>query len=438
MTTKRKKLQYLNKANRFIFSHPKFYLTLSGINTSAISHNIHKELSMYNDSLNDQSNDYHELSQSTDIFLQSYHQIQKTKEKEKERIKDKKLKSPFLDLINQYITKGYKIPDLSYNKNLFNPSILLSEPSKVLKIPSSKPKTDLKQIKDVKYLRKLNKTVIKTSNSFKKAALNGSPLNKSRMLNPNKTNPNFFRLNDKMSKKILLSPQEIKKENKAIKQYNKEIKKCIEEETNEPKSPIKSRNNKYIGFLADTESTINKKFTKHFDLFTSDSNQSFFSKKLSIMHKGNSNANITKKLNLFKMQKSNPKMIKAYNNCVSILKGKTKIINPILIKSTAIPTSPLNQSENKMNQTSTNYTEYVNSINLDFTKRDYGEPSDFLNIIQKTKKKITSTSLDNIKKIALSHDSHKGKEIVKKIMSLDKKIMRLDKDLIKALEKNKE
>ena len=83
----------------------------------------------------------------------------------------------------------------------------------------------------MKYLRKLNKTVIKTSNSFKKAALNGSPLNKSRMLNPNKTNPNFFRLNDKMSKKILLSPQEIKKENEAIKQYNKEIKKCIEEET---------------------------------------------------------------------------------------------------------------------------------------------------------------------------------------------------------------
>ena len=435
MTTKRKKVQYLNKANRFIFSHPKFYLTLSGINTSEISRDIHKELSMYNDSINDQSNEYNELSQSTDIFLQSYHQIQKTKEKEKERIKDKKLKSPFLELINQYITKGYKIPDLSYNKNLFKPSILLSEPSKVLKIPSSKPKKDLKQIKDVKYLRKLNKTVIKTSNSFKKAALNGSPLNKTRMLNPNKTNPNFFRLNDKMSKKILLSPQEIKKENKRIKQYNIKIKKCIEEETNEPISPIKSRNNKYFGFFSDTESTINKKLTK---LNTNDSNQSFFSKKLSIMHKGNSKANLTKKLNLFKMQKPHPKMIKAYNNCVSILKGKTKIINPILIKSTAIPTSPSNQSENRMNQTSTNYTEYVNSINLDFTKRDYGEPSDFLNIIQKTKKKITNTSLDNIKKIALSQGSHKGKEIVKKIISLDKKIMRLDKDLIKALEKNKD
>ena len=45
--------------------------------------------------------------------------IQKKKEKLKAEIKDSKLTSPFLDLINQYTQRGYKIPDLSTKKNIF-------------------------------------------------------------------------------------------------------------------------------------------------------------------------------------------------------------------------------------------------------------------------------------------------------------------------------
>jgi hypothetical protein len=124
-----------------------------------IKHEIHS----YNTKSKDSTKYFRLLSNETDDFLYSYKTIQTKKEKEQALIKDKNLTSPFLDLINAYSIKGYKIPDLSYKHNLFTPSILTSEPSKVIphfKNDKKNKNKDFRDCKDMKFIKKLN-TLIK-------------------------------------------------------------------------------------------------------------------------------------------------------------------------------------------------------------------------------------------------------------------------------------
>ena len=125
-----------------------------------ISKEINTELSSYEKRVKTDTFAYQNINQETKNFLNSYYKIQNKKAKQTDKIKDEKLKSPFLDLINQYINRGYKIPDLSYKKNLFNPSLLLLDTSKVVKIlEKKKEKSNISKNKDFFYLRKVDNLV---------------------------------------------------------------------------------------------------------------------------------------------------------------------------------------------------------------------------------------------------------------------------------------
>ena len=65
--------------------------------------------------------------------------------------------SPFFNLINTYILKGYKVPDLtSTKKNIFKRSLLIEEPTK-LKEYFKLNKLSNKEVKELNYLRKFKK-----------------------------------------------------------------------------------------------------------------------------------------------------------------------------------------------------------------------------------------------------------------------------------------
>ena len=110
---------------------------------------------------------YHNLKEESREFLKSYMLIQKKKEKLKAEIKDSKLTSPFLDLINQYTQRGYKIPDLSVKKNLFSPSIILADGDR-LKEYFKINKLSRKEKKELSYVNKVNTFVNKNQQKLDK------------------------------------------------------------------------------------------------------------------------------------------------------------------------------------------------------------------------------------------------------------------------------
>ena len=433
---------YQEKASRYISSHPKFYLTLSDINPHSLSHEIHEELHEFDSKAEKQTSLYNHLRTETTNFLSSYHTIQEKKEKDNERIKDKKLKSPFLDLINQYISRGYKIPDLSSNKNLFAPSILLSEPDKIVKLK------EINASKDLKYLKRIKNAVNKKNaiNKKKRESIKyGNPISvddKSNRITPkNVQSINFFKLSEKPEQLAIKTPKEIENENLDLKSYNAMMSNCIKEFENDMiLSQNRSRN-----FRTTTNASFfpNKNTQMRFEfpnILQTEPNKQFESPFIG----RKKTTNLQKKLNLFGNQPPQPKLIKSYNKCINILKNKTKQINNTLLNS---PVNSFNLSESKTNNnnnttTITSFTDVINKgikqnlLTMDFSKkREFsGDPVEFMTMIQKTKKNIINYNFDNIKKIAMSGDSHKGKEMIDKIVHLDDKIMKMDKALIKSLE----
>ena len=90
-------------------------------------------------------------------------------EKQNAEIKDQKLVSPFLDLINRYTQRGYKIPDLSTKKNIFSPSLILSDEAKT-KEYFKVNKLSKKEKKELSYINKVNRCVIKRKHNIDKQA----------------------------------------------------------------------------------------------------------------------------------------------------------------------------------------------------------------------------------------------------------------------------
>lgn len=434
--------------------NPHFYLTLSNINPNLISKEINSELSSYEKRVKTDAFIYQNINQETKNFLNSYYKIQSKKAKQNDKIKDEKLKSPFLDLINQYINRGYKIPDLSYKKNLFNPSLLLLDASKVVKIMSKKKeKSGLSKNKDYFYLKKINNLVgrerikIKKQKNNEHTRLNSfTYLNKEireenipqKLPHQNMTEQNFFKLNEKHGEEEKKeNKRNIQEENEKLKQYNNVIEKCIHSFEKDSFIAPRSRNiAKHLNFntmLSNPNSTTNRRVSDSHFLFSS------------VLTEPDSKAKIKHKKTL-DMQKRKPQKLlsnfikpsnlqKSYTKCIKILKAKGKKNN----QNISFPKTPSNNSESRMNYT-TYYSDNGNSnlMTLDFAKQN--EPhksSDLLNLIEKAKKIINNYNFDNIKKIAVTRDKARGTEYAEKIVSLDKEIMNLDKLFIKTIEKSK-
>ena len=97
---------------------------------------------------------YHYLKSQTRDFILYYFHYLKKKEEEQEKLKIANLNTPFINLINQYITLGYKIPNLSTKDNLFKNSILIETPNKLNQFFDIN-KLTIKEFKDLNYLKKL-------------------------------------------------------------------------------------------------------------------------------------------------------------------------------------------------------------------------------------------------------------------------------------------
>ena len=97
---------------------------------------------------------YHYLKSQTRDFIAYYFHYLKKKEEEQEKLKIGNLNTPFLNLINKYITLGYKIPNLSTKDNLFRNSLLIENPNKLNQFFDIN-KLTIKEFKDLNYLKKL-------------------------------------------------------------------------------------------------------------------------------------------------------------------------------------------------------------------------------------------------------------------------------------------
>ena len=483
---------HLTQASTFISSQPKYTNTMSGIDTSHIIHQIKRNFSSYDEHSKESFQTYSNINKETSNFITSYKLILSKKEKQKEKIKDPKLRSPFTDLINQYETKGYSIPDLSVDKNLFNPSILLNEPKKVaeflMKVKNTK---NLKETKDFNFIRKLNVIVkckeerFKKINNDKKYAIfkralgvMTSPLSKAIKTNMNSNNVIKHKYNTmyKGRKRVMLrvnnhckqstiTPINVEDEINELKMYNKSIEECLET-INSYDTVIKQkcsiRNMKLNHKIMTPHTTTHKNASQHVITFTNPHKPftpnnhkhnnyiTFKNTQINKQHKANNNIThhhhhqrATAYSQLYKHSRSN--QIQSFSS--SVLQSycsNNNSLNPNTDNGDVGVPRLISRNKLSLNVVNTNETEPNDNIrhnrfNSEIHKETYTDPSDFFRMLQKTKQQIQTYNADRLKTIALDckESKYKGRELVNKITTLDNKIINLDKTFIKAVEYSK-
>jgi len=441
--------KYKRKAHRYIHSNSKYSNVLSDVDINGIEDNIKQIFSDYNEFLDESNQKYNKLRGSSTDFLKGYAEIKKSKEKEQEQIKDKKLISPFLDLINEYNEKGYKVSNIENSeRNIFKPSLLIEENSKLnqyFKINkfSKKEKKEIHYIKKVKNFVKKEEEKIMIQKkkrqleqndliseysdiTIKKKDLSSDSLPQSQIYQLTKHNMNITHGN--------LSLNNFKLEQQLIK-YNENIKNLIQNEEDERiKNKINSNKEGY-SFPMTTKNIKNHKITfrknnNNNEQTKSNSNNTNFSLSQSIRNK--SNIDKKKKTIIIKSQKNVSSYLKFVNGTI---KNCSRVNNKT---NTQIDLPELGKAKlHSRNRTlSTTFNEPITKDS--FMLNSNGDIKDFLKVVTKTKNKIANYNFDRIKRIVLSRNSNDfAKKMINKIKKLDKKILHLDKDLIKAIEENK-
>ena len=441
--------KYKRKAHRYIHSNSKYSNVLSDVNINVIEDNIKQIFSNYNDFLDESNDKYNKLRGGSTEFLKGYAEIKKSKEIEQKQIKDKKLMSPFLDLINEYNEKGYKISSLeNMEKNIFKPSILIEENNKLnqyFKINkfSKKEKKEIHYIKKVKNFVKKEEEKIMIQKkkrqleqndliseysdiTIKKKDLSSDSLPQSQISQLTKHNMNITHGN--------LSLNNFKLEQQLIK-YNENIKNLIQNEEDERIKNKINLNKEGYSFPMTTKNIKNHKITfrknnNNNEQTKSNSNNTNFSLSQSIRNK--SNIDNKKKTIIIKSQKNVSSYLKFVNGTI---KNCSRVNNKT---NTQIDLPELGKAKlHSRNRTlSTTFNEPITKDS--FMLNSNGDIKDFLKVVTKTKNKIANYNFDRIKRIVLSRNSNDfAKKMINKIKKLDKKILHLDKDLIKAIEENK-
>ena len=441
--------KYKSKAMKYINSNKKYTNIYSDVDINKIGDDCKTLFSNYDDFLIQSNSKYNKLKGASSEFLNGYWELKKRKDKEKEQIKDKKLMSPFLDLINEYTDKGYKVSNIdNTEKNIFKPSILIEENNKYLEYfkihkISKKEKKELHYLKKVKYcvkkeeekiaiqkkkLRNLeNEQMNEISDSTKRRELSSDSLP-------------YSHLSYKSPKKMNLTQGNFKKnlfkEEQELTKYNNNIKTLINNEEEE-RIKRKAHLNKEGLIFSSTltgKSLKYKKFTfrknnNNEQLKQNNNNNISYS----LRNKNNSLKN--KKTVIIKSQKNTSSYINFVRDSI---KSKSRIhIKNNTNKESDLPELRKNyfHSRNKTLSTSLNEQGTKDSFMLNSN----GEIKDFLKVISKTKNKISNNNFDRIKKIVLTRNSinNNNNKILNEIRKLDKKILHLDKDLIKAIEESK-
>ena len=441
--------KYKRKAHRYIHSNSKYSNVLSDVDINGIEDNIKQIFSDYNEFLDESNQKYNKLRGSSTDFLKGYAEIKKSKEKEQEQIKDKKLISPFLDLINEYNEKGYKVSNIENSeRNIFKPSLLIEENSKLnqyFKINkfSKKEKKEIHYIKKVKNFVKKEEEKIMiqkkkrqleqndliseySDTTIKKKDLSSDSLPQSQISQLTKHNMNITHGN--------LSLNNFKLEQQLIK-YNENIKNLIQNEEDERIKNKINLNKEGYSFPMTTKNIKNHKITfrknnNNNEQTKSNSNNTNFSLSQSIRNK--SNIDKKKKTIIIKSQKNVSSYLKFVNGTI---KNCSRVNNKT---NTQIDLPELGKAKlHSRNRTlSTTFNEPITKDS--FMLNSNGDIKDFLKVVTKTKNKIANYNFDRIKRIVLSRNSNDfAKKMINKIKKLDKKILHLDKDLIKAIEENK-
>ena len=441
--------KYKRKAHRYIHSNSKYSNVLSDVDINGIEDNIKQIFSDYNEFLDESNQKYNKLRGSSTDFLKGYAEIKKSKEKEQKQIKDKKLISPFLDLINEYNEKGYKVSNIENSeRNIFKPSLLIEENSKLnqyFKINkfSKKEKKEIHYIKKVKNFVKKEEEKIMIQKkkrqleqndliseysdiTIKKKDLSSDSLPQSQISQLTKHNMNITHGN--------LSLNNFKLEQQLIK-YNENIKNLIQNEEDERIKNKINLNKEGYSFPMTTKNIKNHKITfrknnNNNEQTKSNSNNTNFSLSQSIRNK--SNIDKKKKTIIIKSQKNVSSYLKFVNGTI---KNCSRVNNKT---NTQIDLPELGKAKlHSRNRTlSTTFNEPITKDS--FMLNSNGDIKDFLKVVTKTKNKIANYNFDRIKRIVLSRNSNDfAKKMINKIKKLDKKILHLDKDLIKAIEENK-
>ena len=441
--------KYKRKAHRYIHSNSKYSNVLSDVDINGIEDNIKQIFSDYNEFLDESNQKYNKLRGSSTDFLKGYAEIKKSKEKEQEQIKDKKLISPFLDLINEYNEKGYKVSNIENSeRNIFKPSLLIEENSKLnqyFKINkfSKKEKKEIHYIKKVKnFIKKEEEKIMIQKKkrqleqndliseysdiTIKKKDLSSDSLPQSQIYQLTKHNMNITHGN--------LSLNNFKLEQQLIK-YNENIKNLIQNEEDERIKNKINLNKEGYSFPMTTKNIKNHKITfrknnNNNEQTKSNSNNTNFSLSQSIRNK--SNIDKKKKTIIIKSQKNVSSYLKFVNGTI---KNCSRVNNKT---NTQIDLPELGKAKlHSRNRTlSTTFNEPITKDS--FMLNSNGDIKDFLKVVTKTKNKIANYNFDRIKRIVLSRNSNDfAKKMINKIKKLDKKILHLDKDLIKAIEENK-
>ena len=441
--------KYKRKAHRYIHSNSKYSNVLSDVDINGIEDNIKQIFSDYNEFLDESNQKYNKLRGSSTDFLKGYAEIKKSKEKEQEQIKDKKLISPFLDLINEYNEKGYKVSNIENSeRNIFKPSLLIEENSKLnqyFKINkfSKKEKKEIHYIKKVKnFIKKEEEKIMiqkkkrqleqndliseYSDTTIKKKDLSSDSLPQSQISQLTKHNMNITHGN--------LSLNNFKLEQQLIK-YNENIKNLIQNEEDERIKNKINLNKEGYSFPMTTKNIKNHKITfrknnNNNEQTKSNSNNTNFSLSQSIRNK--SNIDKKKKTIIIKSQKNVSSYLKFVNGTI---KNCSRVNNKT---NTQIDLPELGKAKlHSRNRTlSTTFNEPITKDS--FMLNSNGDIKDFLKVVTKTKNKIANYNFDRIKRIVLSRNSNDfAKKMINKIKKLDKKILHLDKDLIKAIEENK-
>lgn len=100
---------------------------------------------------------YEEMHEENQIFSRFYQKIEEIRNQADKKKLDKvsKIESTFSELINKYKDRGYKIPDLSLKNNLFDPSPLLLENTKINDFYKYKTKEAINKDKDHEFIDKV-------------------------------------------------------------------------------------------------------------------------------------------------------------------------------------------------------------------------------------------------------------------------------------------
>lgn len=426
------KKQNIKLASDFI-SARKTLSSNSFINPINIGRYYYQTITDYESKKNKNMKIYNQKKEETKEFISSYNLIQKEKEKQNAEIKDQKLVSPFLDLINRYTQRGYKIPDLSTKKNIFTPSLILSDEAKT-KEYFKVNKLSKKEKKELSYIKKVNRCVIKQKHNIdKQAEKDNDDINEDKE-DDEKDQESTISIEKKIKNtnnsdlfKLSQHCPSMKEEIGDLEKYNRSIEECIVNFETEKKTLFKKFIHSKIrgSLIPNTTKNKNKGFRLNYSLFNK-LGQKSISNQNSILEyptRGRSNSNT-------------PNILKTKTKPItfSLFRKKTDII-PTHITTLSIQTAKT-ISEDLTNITLPNVSkqnEYHNEQAMD--------PSELFKGIRRAKKKILNYNMEDMKKMILAkgkgRKSIKGREIIEKILSLNDTINNLDKEYIKAIEKRK-